>query len=138
MFEQSPILRWRKYNEKYLLQGNKCLKCNNVFYPQKYLCSCGSQDFAPYKFSGKGTLLTFTQINTPCQTFSQQAPYCIGIIELEEGPKITAQITDTKINDLKIGSKVEAVFRKIYQSSDQGIINYGFKFIQIEAEISKL
>jgi uncharacterized protein len=132
MFEQSPILRWRKYNEKYLLQGNKCTNCNNLFYPQKYLCSCGSQNFEIFKFSGEGTLLTFTQITVPTQTFSKQPPYFIGIIQLEEGPKITAQITDANFKELKIGVKVKAVFRKIYQVGDSGIINYGIKFILTE------
>ncbi len=132
MFEQSPILRWRKYNEKYLLGGNRCLKCSKVFYPQKYLCHCGSQDFEPFKFSGNGTLLTFTQITIPTQMFSKQPPYCIGIIQLEEGPKITAQLADVDLKDLKIGLKVKAVFRKIYQAGNQGIINYGLKFILIE------
>jgi uncharacterized protein len=132
MFEKSPILQWRKYNEKYLLQGNKCLKCGNTFYPQKYLCSCGSQNFETYKFSGKGTLLTFTQITTPSKIFSEYPSYCIGIIQLDKGPKITAQLTDVELKDLKIGLKVEVVFRKVYQADNQGIINYGIKFILAE------
>ena len=57
------------------------------------------------------------------------APYCVGIIELKEGAKITAQIVDCKYEDLKIGTEVEAVFRKFYKSGEKGIIHYGTKFI---------
>lgn len=132
MFEQSPILRWRKYNEKYLLQGNKCSQCKKFFYPKKYLCSCGSQEFTVINFCGKGTVETFTKITTPSKMFSNQPPYCIGIIKLKEGPKILAQIADIDFENLKIGLPVQASFRKIYSAGESGIINYGLKFIPIE------
>lgn len=132
MFEQSPILRWRKYNEKYLLQGNMCLKCQKVFYPQKYLCPCGSQEFTIINFCGKGTVETFTKITTPSKIFSKQPPYCIGIIRLKEGPKILAQIVDIEFENLKIGLIVQTSFRKIYSTGESEIINYGLKFIPIE------
>jgi len=45
---------------------------------------------------------------------------------LEEGPKIVAQMTDCKSEELKIGLRVEAAFRRIYEDGD--IIRYGVKF----------
>lgn len=56
------------------------------------------------------------------------APYCIGIVELKEGVKITTQIVDIKFEDLKIGMTVYATFRKLYNCGQEGIINYGIKF----------
>ena len=132
MFEQSPILRWRKYDEKYLLQGNKCSHCEKLFYPKKYLCSCGSQEFTSINFCGKGTVETFTKITTPSKIFSKQPPYCIGIIKLKEGPKILAQIADIEFKNLKIGLAVQVSFRKIYSAGESKIINYGLKFIPTE------
>ncbi len=131
MFENSPVLRWRKYNEKYLLEGNKCLECKKIHYPKVYLCKCGSQKFEPINLSGKGTLLTFTQITTPPKAFKEYAPYCIGIIQLSEGPKILSQITDVELKDLKIGMNVQTCFRKIYTAGEKDTINYGLKFVTI-------
>jgi uncharacterized protein len=132
MFETSPILRWRNYLEKYQLQGNQCMKCNKIYYPKKYLCTCGSKQFKPINLSGKGKLLTFTQITMPPTAFKKFAPYCIGIVQLEQGPKLLAQITDSSIDELKIGMNVIAAFRKYYVSDNKNTINYGIKFIPFE------
>lgn len=80
----------------------------------------------------KGTLLSFTQITIPPQIFSEQAPYIIGIIQLENGNKITAQITDINMKDLKIGMKIKSCFRTIYSANAKETINYGVKFTPIE------
>lgn len=47
-------------------------------------------------------------------------------MELEEGPRIVAQLVDCNLEMLKIGVPVELVFRKIYE--DEGVVRYGFKF----------
>ena len=95
------------------------------------MCKCGSQKFEPINLSGKGTLLTFTQITTPPKAFKEYAPYCIGIIQLSEGPKILSQITDVELKDLKIGMNVQTCFRKIYTAGEKDTINYGLKFVTI-------
>lgn len=128
MFEQSPIARWRKYNEKYRLLGNICATCQKKYYPSKYLCTCGSTQFETYIFNGIGTLFSFTQITIAPACFEKMAPYIIGIIQLEEGPKVLAQITDVELDELTIGIKVHAVFRKYYAYSEKDIIHYGIKF----------
>jgi len=86
------------------------------------------------KLSGKGMLYSYTIIHTPPSKFEGQAPYAVGIVELEEGPRITSQIVDCELNKIKIGMKVEAVFRKIQEDGDTGAIYYGFKFKPVENE----
>lgn len=124
----SPIAQWRNYKYNHTFQASKCLKCNRIYYPKKHLCKCNSKKFKLIQLSGKGKLLTFTEITNPPEAFINMAPYCIGIIELEEKVKIVAQITDAKINDLKINMPVQAVFRKMYEAGQKGIIHYGIKF----------
>ena len=131
MFEKSPIPRWRTYKERYRLQGCKCTECNVIYYPSKYLCKCGSQHFESVQFKGTGTLLTFTKIHVPSIIFTKRSPYIIGMVRLDEGPKIIAQITDMELEKLKIGIKLQAVFRLYSYASDKGIIHYGIKFIPI-------
>ena len=131
MYRNSSIIRWRRYGERYRLEGSKCLNCGKVFYPKKTLCVCGSKDFKDFVLSGKGKLLTFTEISSGSEVFSETTPFCVGIIELVEGPKITAQITDAELNDLKIGMEMQAVFRKFYVSGKKGVIHYGLKFTPV-------
>jgi uncharacterized OB-fold protein len=56
----------------------------------------------------------------------------MAIVELEEGPKLTAQIVEAKKEDLEIGQKVEMVLRRVREGGEQGIIHYGYKFKPIE------
>ena len=60
--------------------------------------------------------------------FKNNSPYAVGIIELDEGAKITAQIVDCDVNELNIGDEVEVVFRKIREDGKEGVISYGYKF----------
>lgn len=80
------------------------------------------------KLSGKGKVVTYTVIHVAPEQFEGQAPYPIGIIQLDEGPRITAQIVDCDIKDVKIGMKVRSTFRKIQEDGYIGAIYYGYKF----------
>lgn len=130
MHTTSVPLYWRLQKSKYGLVGTKCLTCNKHFYPPKPLCSdCRRKgEIAEHQFSGKGDILTFTIIRTAPEGFEKQSPYAIGIIELEEGPKIAAQIVGP-FERLSTGGKVRPVFRRIFEDGDDGIIHYGIKFV---------
>ncbi len=130
MHTTSVPLYWRLQKSKYGLVGSKCLTCNTHFYPPKPLCSdCRRKGkIAEHQFSGKGKILTFTIIRTAPEGFEKQSPYAIGIIELEEGPKIAAQIVGP-FEKLSTGKNVRPVFRRIYEDGDDGIIHYGIKFV---------
>ena len=80
------------------------------------------------KLKGKGKIVTYSIIHEAPEEFEGQEPYPIAIIELDEGPRITAQIVDCKIEDVKIGMKVESTFRKIQEDGYIGAIYYGYKF----------
>ncbi len=129
MFRASSIIRWKNYSDRYSLNGHKCKKCGKKYFERKGLCPCGSTEFEKTVFSGKGKIVSFTQIHSGPEAFSEKAPYCIGVIKLEEGATMEAQIVDCKYEDLKIGSEVEAVFRKFYSSGKKGVIHYGTKFV---------
>jgi uncharacterized OB-fold protein len=55
-------------------------------------------------------------------------PYTVALIELEEGPLLTAQLTDVDTEDVHIGMPVEMVTRKIKEEGENGLIVYGYKF----------
>ncbi|MDG6229595.1 MAG: Zn-ribbon domain-containing OB-fold protein, partial [Candidatus Thermoplasmatota archaeon] len=80
------------------------------------------------KLSGKGEVFTYTIIHVGPDDFEEQVPYPIAIIQLDEGPRVTAQIVDCSVEDVHIGMKVESVFRKIQEDGSVGAIYYGYKF----------
>jgi len=126
----SPSRYWREIPQRYRLEANKCKKCGLVFFPPRLICpQCQNREFEETKLAEKGKVLTFTIIRVPPQQFVDQAPYAVGIVELDDGVKLTGQIVDCDFEDLKIGKRVKIEFRKIFEEGEAGILCYGYKFV---------
>lgn len=110
--------------------GVKCTNCSTYFFPRRNVCpKCRRKGkLEDVMYSGKGKIYSFTEIGAPPVAFQDQAPYVLAIIELEEGAKITGQVVDASAKDVKIGDRVEQVFRVIQRDDPEGLIHYGFKF----------
>lgn len=123
---------WREIPQRYNLIGNKCEECGQVFFPPRESCpKCRRKSMGKIKeirLTGKGEIITYSIIHVGPEEFEEQVPYPIAVIQLDEGPRITAQIVDCDIQDVKIGMKVESTFRKIQQDGSTGAIYYGYKF----------
>jgi len=52
----------------------------------------------------------------------------MALIKLEEGPLVTAQLTDMDNDEVCIGMPVEMVTRKLTEDGEDGLIVYGYKF----------
>jgi len=119
---------WRRYKARYCLIGKRCKDCGALYFPPVIYCKkCGSKNLEDYTFSGKGKIFSYTIIRTPPAGFEERASYAIGIIQLEEGPKVLGEIIAEE-KDLDIGKEVRAVFRKIFTSNSKGIIHYALKW----------
>jgi uncharacterized OB-fold protein len=60
--------------------------------------------------------------------YEEQKPYTVALIQLEEGPLVTAQLTDLDSQEVRIGLPVEMVTRKLREEGEEGQIVYGYKF----------
>jgi uncharacterized OB-fold protein len=80
------------------------------------------------KLSGNGEIITFSIIHVGPEDFENQVPYPIAVIQLDEGPRLTAQIIDCEVKDIKIGMRVQSTFRKIREDGHTGALYYGYKF----------
>ena len=65
--------------------------------------------------------------------FVDLAPYYVALVDLDEGPRVTAMLTDLDTSlpvdkRIKIGQPVEMVTRKLREDGDRGMIVYGYKF----------
>jgi uncharacterized OB-fold protein len=83
-----------------------------------------------FTFAGKGEIYSFTTLQEPPEGFEDQAPYTLALVRLDEGPLITAQLTDVD-PDVKIGDRVEMVTRRLTTEGSKGMIVYGYKFRRI-------
>jgi uncharacterized OB-fold protein len=90
---------------------------------------CGGEAKEPYTFSGQGTIYSYTTIQEGPAGFENSGPYLVALIQLDEGPVVTAQLTDLGDQPVTIGMPVEMVTRRIRSDGDEkGIIVYGYKF----------
>ena len=83
-----------------------------------------------YTFAGTGEIYSFTTLQETPEGFDEQAPYMLALVKLDEGPIITAQITDVD-EAVAIGDKVEMVTRKLTTEGVRGMIIYGYKFRKV-------
>jgi uncharacterized OB-fold protein len=128
--KESIPLTWRRIPERYRMLGTKCVTCGTHYFPKRSICpKCRRKGkMEEVKYSGKGKVYSFTEISSPPVAFEDQAPYVLAIIELDEGAKVTGQVVEARSADVKIGSRVEQVFRVIQRDDPEGLIHYGFKF----------
>ena len=121
---------WREIPQRYRLESSKCRGCGTVWFPPRLVCAeCGKRDFEPHKLSDSGKVTTFTVIRVAPSKFCDEAPYAIGIVELEGGVAVQCQIADCAPEDLRIGMPVKIEFRKVKQEGEAGIICYGYKAV---------
>ncbi|MCB0108912.1 MAG: Zn-ribbon domain-containing OB-fold protein [Caldilineaceae bacterium] len=88
----------------------------------------GEMDQQTRPLSGTGTIYSFSIMYSVPQGFEEQKPYVIAIVQLDEGPMVTAQLTDINQDDVAIGQRVEMVTRKLREEGTEGQIIYGYKF----------
>jgi len=135
-----PSKIWREAPSKYRFFGNRCTVCGGVFFPARQICprcrraSIGKME--PLQLSGEGEVLSYTTIYDPAVGYELLTPYVLAIVKLDEGPKVTSQIVNCDPKEVKIGSRVRHVLRKLREESGKpgdgdgsGVITYGYKFI---------
>jgi uncharacterized OB-fold protein len=121
---------WRLRQQRYGLVGEVCPHCEAKLFPPRDVCPhCGGEAKNAYTFSGKGTIYSYTMMHDAPAGFEEQAPYAVALVKLEEGPMVTAQLTDLGEQKVEIGMPVEMVTRRIRSDGDEkGMLVYGYKF----------
>jgi len=121
---------WRLKLQRYGLVGEICPHCSAKIFPPRDVCpNCGGEAKTSFAFSGKGEVFSYTTIYEAPAGFDDSAPYTVALVKLEEGPLVTAQLTDLGSQPVEIGMPVEMVTRRLRQDGDErGMLIYGYKF----------
>ena len=93
------------------------------------LATNGAREFETIKLPDTGKLLTYTVIRVAPSQFTDEAPYALGIAELSNGVKLTAQVVDCDVDKIKVGMEVRIEFRRIQTHDTHGVLSYGYKFV---------
>jgi uncharacterized OB-fold protein len=121
---------WRLRKQRYGLVGEVCPHCEAKLFPPRDVCpECGQEAKTLYNFSGRGEVYSYTTVYEPPAGFEETAPYTVALIKLDEGPLVTAQLTDADNGNVAIGTPVEMVTRRLRSDGDErGLLVYGYKF----------
>lgn len=118
---------------RYRLVGERCAKCGRVHFPPRESCvACGAVEWVDVALDRTGSVYAFTIIGkgaAPSEFLEQQnavGAYGVAVVELEDGPRVSAMLTDVEPKDVRIGMPVRMVFRRLY--TQEGVSRYGFKF----------
>ena len=112
------------------LIASKCQKCGAMFVPPRPVCpACHEGTMAVVAVKGKGQLVAFTVITTPPPLMTEEGygrdnPYCAGVVQLDEGVKVTARILGVDVKhpeEIKIGTPVEAEFVETLHNGEKRI-----------------
>jgi uncharacterized OB-fold protein len=109
--------------DQYLAEGklmaSRCTDCGTLHLPPRAICpKCHSENLEWAETSGVGKLAGFTVVSIAptfmvAQGYGRDKPYVSGIVELEEGVKVSARITGvdaTKPEEIKVGTLLTVDF----------------------------
>ena len=84
-----------------------CRACGQAHHYPRTVCPfCWSTDVHWEDAKGQGEIYTFSVARRgPC------APYCIAYVTLDEGPTVMTNIVGTDLDTVRIGQRVQVVFR---------------------------
>ena len=110
---------FNEYLSEKKLMASKCTKCGALYVPPRPLCNkCFGSEMEWAEMKGKGKLAAFTTIAiAPTlmieEGYGRDNPYCTGVVELEEGPRISARILGVdakKPEGIEIGTPLAVDF----------------------------
>ena len=74
------------------LHGRRCGECGKLSVADGRCGLCGSERGEALTLSGNGTLISWTTIRIAPARYAAEAPYTVGLVELDEGLRVTARL----------------------------------------------
>ncbi len=87
-----------------------CTSCGTLRHPPLPACAtCGSLEWDTVEASGRGTLYSYVVVHYP-QVAAFEYPLPIGLVELEEGTRVVANLGGVAPDDITVGMALRAEF----------------------------
>jgi len=102
---------WDAARERRLLIRN-CKACGRRHFMPRHLCPhCWSDQLEWMESHGRGSILSFSVVHrAPTPAFAATTPYVIALIDLDEGPRMFANIVGDNSHDVAIGDRVSVIY----------------------------
>lgn len=125
----SLSLTWREQDAVLRLVGGRCQACGTPQFPRERVCinpQCGAVDrMEPYAFSDRtGRLFNYTADHL---AYSEDPPNLYGIVDFEGGGRYWFDLTDCRLESLRVGQPVRMTFRRKYRDEARSLCGYFWK-----------
>ncbi|MDA8360283.1 MAG: OB-fold domain-containing protein [Actinomycetota bacterium] len=101
---------WFEGARRHRLLIQRCSRCHELRHPPLPSCpSCRSFDWDAVESTGRGTLYSFVVVHYP-QVPGFEYPLAIGLVELEEGTRLVADLRGLGATAWRVGQAVEVEF----------------------------
>lgn len=110
------------------LLGGHCGACARTHFPASVNCPyCSAEACETQTLSTHGTLWLFTTVVNRPPGYSGVVPFGFGVVELPEGLRIIARLTETDLERLAFGMPVRLTFVPLHVD-DEGrqVMTYAF------------
>jgi 3-oxo-4,17-pregnadiene-20-carboxyl-CoA hydratase alpha subunit len=98
---------WFEGARQHRLLIQRCTRCGTLRHPPRPMCAeCRSYEWDVVDASGRGTVYSFVVNHYP-QVPAFDYPLAVGLIELEEGTRLVANIIGVEPGDIRVGMPVE-------------------------------
>jgi uncharacterized OB-fold protein len=99
------------------LAGARCAKCGELFFPRRLACPrCRSAaEMATECLPELGVVYAFTYVARPAALY--QEPYLLALVDLDEGPRILAQVKASP-DELRIGARVRLLVEPLFETGE--------------------
>ncbi len=76
-----------------MLRARRCAECGTLAVELRATCpACGAAGGDEVTLSGRGRLVSWTVIRVLPARYMTETPYVVGLLQLEEGPRLTARV----------------------------------------------
>ena len=119
--EERPFtdFAYERFLSEERLMGSRCSRCGTLFAPPRPLCvKCHGLEMEWVRLSGRGKLAAFSciAVGPPFMVeegYDRNRPYCVGVVELEEGERAVARIEEvdaSRPESIRVGMPLTVKF----------------------------
>jgi uncharacterized protein len=107
------------------LAVQRCDSCGRFWFPPANRCQhCWSDAFTWTPVSGRGRLFSFTVFRRAyAAELAHQLPYVVGVVELDEGPRLITNVIGCAPGRVRVDMPVEVVFEDLAD----GVVLHAFR-----------
>lgn len=107
--DNRPFWEWARRHQ---LRLQRCGDCGRFRYPPGPVCPGCLTEWSEWTpVSGRGTVSSWVVFHKAYfPAFAEEIPYAVVQVELEEGPRLLANLVDVPVAQIAVGLPVEVVF----------------------------